>query len=75
MLEEPNHNKKNKTTPNFIKYTGVAFQMLVTIGLFTFIGYKIDEYKSIDNFIFTAVFGIVGVGASLYQVVRSLNKK
>lgn len=75
MLEDQDNSNKNRRTSSYIKYTGVAFQMLATIGVFTFIGYKIDQYKAIDNFIFTAVFGILGVGASLYQVVRSLNKK
>lgn len=66
---------KNKPTPNYIKYSGIAFQMLATIGVFVFIGYKIDEHQGIENFLFTAVFGIVGVAASLYQVIRSLNKE
>lgn len=74
MLQEQDNSDKNKRLPSFVKYTGVAFQMLATIGVFTFIGYKIDEYKGSDNFLFTAILGIVGVGASLYQVVRSLNK-
>ena len=38
-------NNKGKETNNFARYSGIAFQMLATIGLFTFIGYKIDEYK------------------------------
>jgi len=66
--------QKNKPTPNYIKYSGIAFQMLVIIGVFVFIGYKIDERQGIDNFLFTAILGIVGVAVSLYQVIRSLNK-
>lgn len=65
---------KNKSTSSYIKYVGVAFQMLATIGVFAFVGYKIDEYKNIDNYIFTATLGLIGVGTSLYQVIRSLNK-
>ncbi|GAB1463142.1 AtpZ/AtpI family protein [Pedobacter sp.] len=75
MLDEQPNKETNKTAINYAKYTGMAFQMLATIGVFAFVGYKIDEHNNIDNFIFTAVFGVVGVGASLYQVVRSLNKK
>lgn len=67
-------NQNNKQTPNYIKYSGIAFQMLATIGVFVFIGYKIDDYKNIDNAIFTAIFGIVGVAISLYQVIKSLSK-
>lgn len=65
---------KNKQITNYVKYTGVAFQMLAIIGLFTFIGYKIDEKRQSEKLLFTALFGVIGVGASLYQVIRSLNK-
>lgn len=57
---------------NFIRYTGVAFQMLVIIALFSFIGYKIDVYKGQDEPVFTAILGVCGVIVSLIQVVRSL---
>ena len=66
--------EKNKPAFNYAKYTGLAFQMMATIGIFVFIGYKIDQYQGIENFLFTALLGLVGVAASLYQVVRSLNK-
>lgn len=68
-------NDKDKSVSNYVKYTGAAFQMLVIIGVFTFIGYKVDEHNQIDNFLFTAILGILGVAVSLYQLVRSLNKK
>lgn len=69
---EDNRNKKQAT--NFAKYTGIAFQMLATIGVLSFIGYKIDESRGSSKLIFTAIFGIIGVVFSLYSVVRSLNK-
>ncbi len=67
--------QKGKNATNFIKYSGMGFQMLATIGLFAFAGYKIDGYRNSDKLIFTAVFGLVGVIISLYQVVRQLNSK
>ncbi|WP_343533649.1 AtpZ/AtpI family protein [Pedobacter sp.] len=66
--------EKDKPAFSYAKYTGLAFQMMATIGVFAFIGYKIDEHQGIENFLFTALLGIVGVAASLYQVVRSLSK-
>ncbi|RZJ64132.1 MAG: AtpZ/AtpI family protein [Flavobacterium sp.] len=67
-------NQPKKQATNFAKYSGIAFQMLATIGLFSFVGYKIDEHRESTKFIFTAILGLVGVIISLYQVVRSLNK-
>lgn len=73
-MTESEENKRLKEANNFAKYVGVAFQMLATIGIMVFIGYKIDENRGSKQQIFTAIFGLIGVIASLLQVVRSLNK-
>ena len=73
-MTNPDQNEFKKSASSFAKYTGIAVQMLATIGILSFIGYKIDQYKGNTNLIFTAIFGIVGVVGSLVQVVRSLNK-
>lgn len=67
--------EKKSNTTNFAKYSGIGFQMLAIIALFTFAGYKIDGYRNSPKLIFTAVFGLIGVVISLYQVVRQLNSK
>ena len=71
LERDPNH----KGATNFAKYSGIAVQMLATIGVFAFIGYKIDENRDGSKSIFTAIFGVMGVIISLYQVIRSLNKE
>ena len=68
-------NPKRKNATNFVRYTGLGFQMLATIGLFPIAGYKIDEYRESDKLIFMAILGLVGVLVSLYQVVRQLTGK
>lgn len=73
-MTEPEENNQIKEASNFAKYTGVAFQMLATIGVMAFIGFKIDERSGSKRQIFTAIFGLIGVIVSLVQVVRSLNK-
>lgn len=67
--------QKDKKATNFIKYTGIGFQMLATIGVFAFAGYKIDDYRNSEKLIFTALLGLSGVVISLYQVIRQLNNK
>ncbi len=68
-------NDKNKQGSNFARYSSISFQMLGTIGLFAFAGYKLDAYRQSKTPIFTALLSLVGVVISLYQVVRQLNKK
>lgn len=73
-MNNTDRNPNKKLATNFAKYTGIAFQMLATIGLFCFIGYKIDQNRDSSKMIFTAIFGLVGVIISLISVIRSLNK-
>jgi F0F1-type ATP synthase assembly protein I len=73
-MTNSNDNRNKKPLTNFAKYSGIGLQMLVTIGVFAFIGYKIDAYRNSSKPIFTAIFSLIGTILSLYQVVRSLNK-
>ncbi len=74
-MTNPKKEDIGKQANNFAKYTGMAFQMLATIGLFTFIGYKIDEHQGEDKYTYAAMLGFLGVVVSLYMIVRSLTKK
>lgn len=56
----------------FMYFSGMGFQMIAIIGVFAYIGHRIDEAKGNDKPIFTAVFGLLGVGLSLYSVIKSL---
>ena len=73
-MTNPENNNESKEVNNFAKYTSIAFQMLATIGIFTFIGYKIDENRSSHKLIFTAIFGAIGTLISLFMVIRGLIK-
>ena len=66
--------EKKKRINTFAKNSAISFQMLATIGLLTFIGFKLDSYLERKAPIFTAIFGVAGVTISLYQVVKQLNK-
>jgi F0F1-type ATP synthase assembly protein I len=69
---EPNERRKNVN--NFAKYSAISFQMLATIGIFAFAGYKLDGYFGNKTPLLTALLSLTGVVISLYQVVRQLNK-
>ncbi|MET3113425.1 F0F1-type ATP synthase assembly protein I [Pedobacter sp. CG_S7] len=74
-MKDPNANKEENTSSSMVKYSGMGFQMLATIGLFAFIGHKIDQHQQNKKPIFTAIFSLLGVILSLYQVIKQLNKK
>jgi len=73
-MDENEQNKNKRPVNNYLKFTGMGFQMLATIGLFTFIGYKIDESAQHTTKWVTAILSLTGVFVSLYLVIRSLKE-
>ncbi len=63
---------EKKALTSYVKYTGVAFQMMAIIGLFAFIGYQIDKYYQHQIQWATALSCVIGVVASIYQIIRQL---
>jgi F0F1-type ATP synthase assembly protein I len=64
-----------KELSSYVRYSGMGFQMIAVIGIFMFIGYKIDQWLEAEKLLFTAIFGMLGVCASLYLIIRSLKNK
>ena len=59
---------------SFAKYSGVAFQMLATIGLSAWAGTWLDRHFQTKNPWWTIGLMLVGVLTALYQVIRGLTK-
>jgi hypothetical protein len=74
-MKEPREDNENNKTGSFIRYSGIGFQMLATIGLFAFVGHKLDENQHNNKPILTAILSVLGVFIALYQVIKQLNKK
>lgn len=76
MQEEEQEKEKQdsgkRALNSYAYYTGMGFQMIAVIGIFTFIGYKIDEGRQSKTPVFTAFFSLAGVFISLYLVIRSV---
>lgn len=70
--EHNNMRDLKSTGTNYAKYIGMAFQMLVIIGIFTFIGYKIDDNAAHDTKWVTAILSLIGVFISLFIIIRSV---
>ncbi len=68
---EPNENGKQPMNA-YVKFSSMGFQMIATIGIFTYVGYKIDESAHHTTKWVTAVLSLTGVLVSLYLVIRSL---
>ena len=72
-MEEKKSSPPEKQALNqYLKYSSMAFQMIGIIGVFSFIGYKIDESYNNKTQIITGMASLLGVIVSLYLVLRSL---
>lgn len=65
-------NDDNKPAGNYAKYSGIGIQMIAIIGIFSFTGYKIDQYAGHQTQWVTALLSLTGVFVSLYIVIKSL---
>jgi len=72
--EQKDNDSNDKPENNYLKFTGMAFQMVVIIGLFSFAGYKIDEGANHHTKWVTAALALTGVFISLYLVIRSIKE-
>lgn len=71
---EPSNPKKSNRYNSYLKYSGLAIQMVVVIGVFGWLGYKLDQYLGLNfpafllSFIFLAFIGM------MVQLYRSIDK-
>jgi F0F1-type ATP synthase assembly protein I len=70
--EQNNEEDAGKQVSDYAKFTGIAFQMIVVIGICAFAGYKIDESAGHKVKWVTAALSLVGVFIALFLVIRSV---
>lgn len=61
--------KPLEQTRDWVKYTGLGFQMIGTIVAFTFAGIYADEYFGFDS-LFTIILSLIGVAGGLYVALK-----
>jgi F0F1-type ATP synthase assembly protein I len=71
--QEPSRDpKKPNPFDNYLKYSGLAIQLFVTIGVCGWLGYELDKYLQLEFPAFMIAFGMIGFGGFMYQLYRSL---
>lgn len=65
--------KKQNPFNSYLRYSGLALQLLITIGLFGWFGYLLDNYFNFRFPILMLSLGLLAFAGMLYQIYRSLN--
>lgn len=63
-----------KTPSKFLRFSGMATQMLGTILIFTYGGYRLDQWQMNKTPVWTLVLSLTSIAASLYMLIRSISK-
>lgn len=66
--------KKKQPFNSYIKYSGVAIQMIATLFIFGFAGYKLDQYFELDRPLITLGSLLIGTGVAIFLVIRQLKE-
>ena len=74
MKKNKKSSNKPKQPKNFLKLTGIAAQMGVTIFAGAYFGKWLDEKYPSDKKWFTIGFTLFAVGISLFNVLRQVNR-
>jgi F0F1-type ATP synthase assembly protein I len=66
----------NKPNPsnNYLKYGGLAFQLLGGIGASGWLGYLLDRYLAFTFPVFMLTFGLLFFVGMIYQLYRTIHK-
>lgn len=66
--------KKQNQFNVYLKYSGLAIQLVVVIGVFGWAGYKLDQYLELQYPIFMLLFILMAFGGMMYQLYKSINQ-
>ncbi len=61
-----------KSGSSFVKYTGIASQMLAVILGLTFLGVYIDKYFELAFPVFTFILSILSIIIAMYWIIKQV---
>jgi F0F1-type ATP synthase assembly protein I len=73
-LPEPSVNPKRKAYNSYLKYSGLAVQLLAAIGIFGWLGYLLDRWLDLKFPVFMLLLGLLAFGGMMVQLYRSINR-
>jgi F0F1-type ATP synthase assembly protein I len=76
-MEDPSSKKKppqEKKRNTLLRYAGLAFQMMATLGLAVFVGYKIDQRTGWSFPVFMIIFSLLALTLLLWQIIKDTRR-
>lgn len=73
-MNNQKENTKRTQLHKYVQFTGMAFQMGIVITFFTILGIWLDDKNPNEYSLYTVLCSLFGVFASLYLVIRQVQK-
>jgi F0F1-type ATP synthase assembly protein I len=74
LKQDDGGSKSPGSLPTFMRFTGIGFEMLATIGVGVVAGYYADRYFSLQFPVFLLVLSFISLFGSLYLLYKRLPK-
>jgi len=69
-MDKNKYQKPKKQFDDFIRYSGLAFEMMAIIGIGVWLGIKIDQWLELSFPAFTLGLMVLSVIGSIYHAIR-----
>ena len=73
MIEKPE--RRPRQVNQYLKYSGMAFQLFVLLGIAAFLGQWLDKRYLSGNPYFTIILILLFTGGFFYRLVKDLSRK
>lgn len=71
----PSGQNKPKQYKPYVRYSGLAFQLLLTIGVAGWLGHKVDNYLQIRFPVFMLLMGTGAFVGTMYKLYKSFDQE
>lgn len=72
--QDPSDPKRPSQSDAYLKYSGLAVQLVATIGVSGWVGYLLDDYLGLGFPLFLLLFVLGAFAGTMYKLYRSLNQ-
>lgn len=72
MDKQPTNSKKPKQPNSFIRFSGIAIQMVVVIYLGNMLGEYVDDRYGKGDELYTKIITLVAVFLSIFLIIRQV---
>ena len=72
--QEASDPKKQNPYKSYLKYSSLGLQLLATLAVFGWLGYKLDQWLELTFPVFLLTFVMLAFGGMMYHLYRSLDK-